>query len=232
MLVSENELQEVIWRAFRGFGWPRAISKDIADAIVWLEMHDLDGLHCLAHCIRHPAHYQDGAVAPIEETNETVTFDTSNNLQTLAGDLTLNMALGKSIETGQPATVHQHNAPLPRLSLASLMSSYIPVEAIVSDHEAQFLVTRDKKIVKTKTAAEESQISVFYGYSDHQLSGPQDATVLDQATLAKTYQKNLARGLSIPDALWQQLDALAIESMVEATDASRARGAGENATIG
>ncbi len=231
MLVSENELQEIIWRAFRGFGWPRAESKDIADAIVWLEMHDLDGMQCLQHCIENRERYAFGAVAPASETDSQLTLDADNSLVLLAGDMALNLAIGKSIETGQPSTIFQTHAPVGKLALAHLDQSAVEVEAMIRGNDTTYFYTQDRSIIEA-TVQGEAALTVFVGHETSQLPAHAATTAITQAQRVNTYHRNLDTGLAIDDALWTQLETLAIASMVEATDESRARGAGENAVIG
>ncbi len=234
MLVSENELQELVWRVLRGYGWPRAESKDIANAIVWLEMHQLDGLAPLRTLLEAPTTFSHQPTTISAETGTTITLHTANNIALLAGDLAVDLAIGKALETSRAVRVQLLDTPVPTLLIASAAAKddVFAVDITTNTHVMRLLHNGDLSIAPQHNPETAAAAHIYVGNQPLPAFPRRTATHIPHHVSQQHYQAHLASGIAITNTDWHHLNMLALNSMVEATEESRQRGAGENAIIG
>jgi LDH2 family malate/lactate/ureidoglycolate dehydrogenase len=251
--VSQNELTGLCRRAFEGLGFPPGDHEDAADMVVWLEQHGLGGVEALRRALdrlttepRHPMSraFEDSSIGVI---------DGADNSVMLCGSLAADLAYAKARRKGL-AVVKIQNCFNRKLMLGylarcarrgmSLMAFWrnseepVVIEQVVSiraydDYPTLLLYQiEDEDATLTRNRSVTLIASPHFSMLQALHPDPDEATLL-QVIRPEEFerQSHLAwqQGLEVEDDVWWRLKELAGRTLVEASEESRARGAGENA---
>lgn len=253
MKVSHNELSGLCRRAFEGLGFTAGDHEDAADMVVWLEQHGLDGLEALRGGLDR---VHDGANAALErvfEDSSLAVIDAHDNSILCCGSLAADLVYTRARRKGL-AVVKVHHCYNRKLMLGylarcarrgmSMMAFWrntqapVAVEQVVSiraydDYPTLLLYQvedRDERLARNHSVTLIASPHFAMLQSLH--PDPEEATLLqalDPEDFARQSRRVWDEGLEVDQALWRLLKGLADRTLVEETEQSRRRGAGEDA---
>jgi len=253
MRVSHNELTGLCRRAFEGLGFPSGEHDDAADMVVWLEQHGLHGVDQLRRGLDHLA---GGPYARMEkrfEDSSVVVIDGGGNSVLVSGSLAVDLVYAKARRKGL-AVVKIQNCYNRRLMLGYLARCArrgMNLLAFWRDSEEPVVV---EQVVSIR-AHEEFPTLLLYQIDDHDDTltrnrsvtlvasphfsmlqalhpDPEEATLLEvlgPEDFEKQSQLVWEQGMEVDDDVWLRLKELSGRTLVEESEQSRLRGAGEGA---
>jgi LDH2 family malate/lactate/ureidoglycolate dehydrogenase len=254
MKVSHNELTGLCRRAFEGLGFPAGEHEDAADMVVWLEQHGLHGVDALRRGLdrlgerprtRIERPYEDTSLAVIEGGGNSVLL-----MGSLSVDLVYAKARRKGLAVVKIRDCHDRRLMLGYLArcarrgmslLAFWRNAEDPrvVEQVVSirayeDYPTMLLYEiDDRDDTLTRNRSVTLIASPHFAMLQSLHPDPEEATllrVLAPEDLEAESRKVWDAGMDVDEDVWARLKTLAARTLVEATEESRARGAGEDAT--
>lgn len=251
MKVSHNELTALCSRAFEGLGFPPGTHEDAAEMVVWLEQHGLGGIDALWRGLDH---LKANTVQPMnrvfEDASVTV-IDAAGNSVLVCGSLAADLVYTKARRKGLAVVKLQrcYNRKLMLGCLAHCARRGMNLMAFWRDREDPVVV---EQVVSIR-AGEEYPTLLLYRVDDPCDAGTRNRSVtliaspnfsllqalkpdLEEAALIEALGPDDFRtqsrrvwedGLEVEGRLWSGLKELSALTLVESTDMSRLRGAGE-----
>ena len=241
MKIAYTELNDILNKVFEGFGFPLGDYEDFAKVISWLEFHNWPILERVLQAAPSPH-----ALLPIlnPEDSHSASINVQKNVPFMASSLAIDLAYVKSLQLeGTTADVWLLNPILPDLLIPNLLSIG------KRNYDAQLIWHQGRKRiywVLLEKGATYPNITVYsgdplpinlavhieVGTAVYPYSPPLEVTdshLITPAELEDRFKNNIVHGLEIEADLWQQLRLLSKNVLVEATQESRNKGAGENA---
>lgn len=253
MRVSHNELSGLCRRAFEGLGFPPGDHEDAADMVVWLEQHGLGGVDAMRQGLNRLTTEPRRAMNRAFEDSSIGIIDGAGNSVMLCGSLAADLVYAKARRKGLAVVKIQdcYNRRLMLGYLGRCARRGMSLMAFWRNSEDPVVI---EQVVSIR-AYDEYPTMLLYQIDDHDetLTRNRSVTLMasphfsmlqalhpdpDEATLLKVVrpeelerQSHLAfeQGLDVDDEVWWQLKGLAGRTLVEASEESRARGAGEQA---
>ncbi|MDB5994690.1 MAG: lactate dehydrogenase [Pseudomonas sp.] len=240
MRVSLNEIQVICRKAFEGIGFAPGDCDDAAEMIAWLQLQGLDGIGALKKAL---AFLHDEVDRPIETCYEDaaqLTLDAHGQSVLRCAAQAVELGVGKALRSGSALIRirHCHNR--------ILLLGYL---ARCAEQGLNFCVYwRDarQEMVATLSAGQTSPSLRVQALPDTARSDEQSINVLisrhftllprlsaegvepDLAVVQPSLARKLAGGLEVDDEAWARLKKLGEQVLVESTEESRRRGAGES----
>ena len=253
MRVSQNELTGLCRRAFEGLGFPPGDHEDAADMVVWLEQHGLGGVDTLRRALTRLTSEPRTAMTRSFEDSSLGVIDAKGNSILLCGSLAADLAYAKARRKGLSVVkIHDcYNRKLMMGYLArcarrgmNLMAFWrnsedpVVVEQVVSirayeDYPTLLLYQiEDQDDTLTRNRSVTLIASPHFSMLQSLHPDPEEAT-LQQVVRPEDFERQSNRvwedGLQVEDDVWNRLKELSGRTLVEATEESRNRGAGEGA---
>jgi LDH2 family malate/lactate/ureidoglycolate dehydrogenase len=251
MKVSHNELTGLCRRAFEGLGFHAGDHEDAADMVVWLEQHGLGGVDALRRGLDHLASNNRLAVQRAFEDTSLAVINAADNSVLVCGSLAADLVYAKARRKGL-AVVKLQNCYNRILMLGYLArcarrgmnllafwrNSEDPkvVEQVVSIRAYEEYPTlllyevEDPDDNFTRNRSVTLIASPHFSMLQALYPDPEEATllqVLGPDDCQRQSRHVLDHGMEVDDALWQRLKELSALTLVESSEESRARGAGE-----
>jgi len=230
MRVSFNEVQVISRKAFEGLGFAPGDCDDAADMIARLQQHGLDGIGALKKAL---AFLHDEVDRPIETCYEDaaqLTLDAHGQSVLRCAAQAVELGVSKALRGGSAfiRIRHCHNR--------ILLLGYL---ARCADQGLNFCVYwRDarQELVATFSAGDSQPSLRVHELPQPAMSDEQSInvlisrhfTLLPRLSLAGKHSQSLADGLEVDDEVWGMLKKLGERVLVESTEESRRRGAGES----
>lgn len=253
MKVSHNELSGLCRRAFEGLGFPAGDHEDAADMVVWLEQHGLGGVEAVQAGLAHISTHGTRPLTRTFEDSSLAVIDAGENSILVCGSLAADLVYARARRKGL-AVVKVHNCFNRKLMLGylarcarrgmSMMAFWrntqapVAVEQVVSIRAYEEFPTlllyqvedRDERLAKNHSVTLIASPHFAMLQSLH--PDPEEATrlqVLGPEDFERQSRRVWSEGLEVDDAVWNQLRELSSRMLVEETEESRRRGAGEDA---
>lgn len=251
MHVSLNEFTLTCRRALDGLGFPPGEFEDAADMVVWLEQHGLGGARLLGEILPRLAGEQWPALARVHDDGGCVVMAMDHGSLLHGGSLAADLACTRALETGLGIV------RLRGCRDRSFILGYLARCARRGHHIAAFWCTGEPRraIQNVGVALADERLPVFRRFRadgggeqeadtdtltlmatrDFAMlpAAPADHSAIEllEMVTAEEFDARSRRawdqGVDVDRWVWQELKSLADRKLVEATDASRARGAGE-----
>ena len=239
MRVAHNEFLSLCRKVFEGKGLSLGDYEDCAEAIVWLEMHGMDGvaelqtlLDCSPKGESGPPRFEDTTLAVLE----------ASDWSRVCGGLAVDLAYTKALHQGM-AMVELVGSPAPRLVIRSLLDcARRGMNALAHWRDKdlrQHLVTVEAggAYPAYQLLAASEPGSGMAGASPVTIVCSRGITLEASTTtpvlmrlapedFAERYRRALVEGIEVDEILWQRLVELSRNVLVESTEESRRRGAG------
>ncbi len=253
MRVSHNELTGLCRRAFEGLGFPPGDHEDAADMVVWLEQHALGGVEALRRGLDRLTSEARASMSRTFEDASIGVIDGAGNSVMLCGSLAADLVYAKARRKGL-AVVKIHDCYNRKLMLGylarcarrgmSLMAFWrnsedpVVIEQVVSirafDDYPTLLLYQidDQDDTLTRNRSVTLIASPHFAMLQSLHPDPEEATLLQvipPEEFARQSRRVWEEGLEVDDDVWWRLKELAGRTLVESSDSSRARGAGEGA---
>lgn len=253
MKVSQNELTGVCRRAFEALSFPAGDHEDAADMVVWLEQHGLEGVGALKRGLDHMASATFPVPIRLYDDPSFAVFDAAGNSILVCGSMAADLAYARARRKGLAVVKvpHCHNRLLMLGSLARCARRGMNMLAFWHNREAPRVV---EQVVSIR-AGEDYPTLLLYEVDDRDDTYTRNHSVTvmaspnfdlapslhpdpDGVTLLRVLEPDsfraqskrvLREGMEVDEALWKRLKALSSSLLVEETEASRERGAGERA---
>lgn len=254
MKVSHNELTGLCRRAFEGLGFPTGDHEDAADMVVWLEQHGLHGVDALRRGLDYLAVGEDGRLTRAFEDSSIAVIDAAGKSILVCGSVAADLAYTKAKRKGL-AVVKVQNCFNRKLMLGylarcarrgmSMMAFWrdaedpVVVEQVVSIRAYEEYPTlllyqiddRDDNLTRNRSVT--LLASPHFAMLQSLHPDPEEATLLESLgpeDFEKQSKRVWTEGLEVDDELWARLKELSNRTLVEETEQSRRRGAGEDAS--
>jgi len=253
MKVSYNELSGLCRRAFQGLGFPDGGHEDAADMVVWLEQHGLGGIAALQAGLDRMESAPPTPLSRVYDDPGLAVIDAAGSSTLACGALAADLVHAKARRSGM-AVAHLHNCCNRKLMLGYLARCArrgVSMLAFWRDSQASETV----ELVVSMHAGEEHPRLLLYQVQDQgQRPAPHPSVTLIASphfALTQSLQPHPAgtgllerlepedfreqslkvwnEGIDIDKATWTRLKALADRMLVEESEESRRRGAGEQA---
>lgn len=236
MLISHNEIEATCKKVFEGMGFAAGEDEAAAVSVAWLELH---GLPILATFGEHLGGMgQEVGCMPtlVEETPTSVSFDCDSCCCLITGTPAVSYAFAKAMQVEQ-MLCELHGVGLPELLLPQLVSfaqrglsiamTWEDQTAVVNEGEQYPMLTRREgkgKTADSKGALPHTIITfqkIPFTNPTHPLKKPTD--------FHAAYKHHCHHGIVVDENVWQTYIKLSKAVLVPETEASRLRGAGEDA---
>ncbi len=237
MIVAYTELKDILKKVFEGMGFPWGDYEDCADDVAWMELH---GWSVLDAALNGQSLTQSNAARFLYEDEAQAVIDAQNNGGLIYGSLALDLAIVKA--RTQPITVVKLlNVSCPQLIMPSLPHcAEQGVNALVSwqDKYENYVVFMDRQekfptvsIFSNATDTIDSNLVIVCGTAVTFCPSTQSepTRVVTPTDFQENLDHRIENGILVDDGLWQQLVLRSKKILVEATEESRKKGAGENA---
>lgn len=255
MKVSHNELTGLCRRAFEAAGFPAGDHEDAADMVVWLEQHGLGGVDALRRGLDYLLVANPPNMVRRFEDSSVSVIDAAGNSVLVCGSLAADLVYTKARRRGL-AVVKLQNCYNRRLMLGYLarcarrgmnMLAFwrdreepSVIEQVVSiraweDHPTLLLYQvddRDEQLARNRSVTLIG--SPHFSMLQALHPDPEDAKLLEMLA-PEDFERQSRRvwdeGMEVDEGLWQRLKELSARMLVEATELSRLRGAGEGGLV-
>jgi len=251
MKVSHNELTGLCQKAFAGLGFHAGDHEDAADMVVWLEQHGLGGVDNLRRGLDYLAKRDTAAIQRAFEDSSVGVIDAAGNSVLVCGSLVADLAYAKARRKGLAVVKLRdcHNRILMLGYLArcarrgmNLMAFWrnsedpVVVEQVVSIRAYEEYPTlllyqvEDPDDTYTRNRSVTLLASPHFSMLQALYPDPEEATllqVLGPEDFERQSRRVLEQGMEVDDDLWQRLKDLSALNLVESSETSRQRGAGE-----
>lgn len=250
MKVSYNELQGLCRKAFLGMGFEDGDASDAADMVAWMQLHELDGLEALNRGLDYLlAEQQEQERAPVllYSDGDLAVLDGQGHSVLRSSSLALELGFAKARARGLSVIKIRrcHNRQLIMGYLARIAGRGMNVTAFwrnaqqpLTEQVVGFRANGpvpEIRVYAVKQVPEENEPNdgitlVFANHVDllPSMRSEFDYDLLachEESALLASRERAMLDGISVDDAVWSRLKALATRILVESTDASRA-GAG------
>ncbi|UVJ42398.1 DUF3726 domain-containing protein [Pseudomonas sp. LS1212] len=243
MRVSLNEIQVVCRKAFEGIGFAPGDCDDAAEMIAWLQLHGLDGIGTLEKALAFLETETDRPFNTCYEDAAQLTLDAFGQSVLRCAAQAVELGIAKALGTGSASVRirHCHNRLLLLGYLARCSEQGLSFCVHWRDARQQWLATfaagqaspsLQVLDLAQPAQADEQSINVLVSRDFSLLPAPNEpgaATRLNLGwqDLAATAASQRANGLAVDDQVWAALKKLGERVLVESTEESRRRGAGE-----
>lgn len=253
MKVSRNELTGLCRRAFEGLGFHAGDHEDAADMVVWLEQHGLGGVDALRRGLKYLIDRPHSPIIRDFEDSSLAVLDGAGNSVLACGSLAADLAYAKARQKGL-AVVKLGNCYNRRLMLGYLprcarrgmnliafwrdREEPVVVEQVVSIRAYEAYPTlllyqvEDPEEVHTPNRSVTLIGSPHFSMLQRLYPDPEEATLLEvlhPEDFEHESRHVFDHGMEVDEELWQWLRDLSARTLVESTEESRTRGAGEAA---
>jgi len=251
MKISYNEILTLSQKAFEGAGCGPGQYQDAAEMISWLALHGLGAWTSIYDDLRigfFNANPSEIPIPQLYEDDTVIMLDSRQSSSLFSGPSATDFAYLAAMEKGDGA-VSLKNCQHPMLLLAFL-SRYAQrgmhslTQWQEQDHTRSVVFVADQplptiyranseRLDKNDNVSGELYTDVMIRFSSRSpFSAPSDAEIHYSPTqLQEQRTEHLEQGIEIDERLWAQLQHLAKRVLVEATEESRQRGAGEGSEI-
>lgn len=241
MKISHTELNDLLQKIFEGLGFSRGDYEDLARSICWLEFRNWPILKKVLD-VAQKSQVKQPKIS--FEDSHSATIAVEKSIAFMAGALPHNLAYVKSRALeGTAVEVSLLNPILPLLLIPNLiLIASRGYQGRIIWHEGVTQIFH----ISISARAIYPDVTIYYGedlprnlaafvevgtavssYSPP--LGILEVEKISARTLRKRFTDNIANGLEIEDSLWQTMIELSKKVLVEATEESRNKGAGENA---
>lgn len=243
MRVSLNEIQVVCRKAFEGIGFAPGDCDDAAEMIAWLQLHGLDGIGTLKKALAFLETETDRPFNTCYEDAAQLTLDALGQSVLRCAAQAVELGIAKAMRTGAASIRirHCHNRVLLLGYLARCSEQGLNFCAYWRDARQQWLATfgagQSSPSLQVHDLAQPAQpdeqsINVLISRHFNLLPAPAEPSTaprlnLGWQALADTAASQRASGLVVDDDVWATLKKLGERVLVESTEESRRRGAGE-----
>lgn len=230
MRVSFNEVQVISRKAFEGLGFAPGDCDDAADMIACLQQQGLDGIGALKKALAFLHNEVDRPIETCYEDAAQLTLDAHGQSVLRCAAQAVELGVSKALRGGSAfiRIRHCHNR--------ILLLGYL---ARCADQGLNFCVYwRDarQELVATFSAGDSQPSLRVHELPQPAMSDEQSInvlisrhfTLLPRLSLAAKHSQSLADGLEVDDEVWGMLKKLGERVLVESTEESRRRGAGES----
>ncbi|MED5610904.1 DUF3726 domain-containing protein [Pseudomonas sp. JH-2] len=241
MRVAFNEVQVLCRKAFEGLGLDPGDGEDAAQMVAWAQLHGLDGLGALA---RGLSFMESDAQRPVElcyEDDGQVLLDAGGQSVLRSAVLALELGAAKAMRSGAASVRIRrcHNRILLLAHLAGCARRGLNVcaywrdtrqEAVVSFAAGQGCPRLSVYRLPAGSRDDEQSLNILLSqYFQLSQRVPEGALLIDRDAdnLAETAERQLSEGIEVDPQVWDTLKRLGERVLVESTEASRLRGAGE-----
>ena len=244
MRVSLNEIQVVCRKAFEGIGFAPGDCDDAADMIAWLQVQGLDGIDALKKSLVYLHDEVDRPFDTCYEDAAQLTLDAHGQSVLRCAAQAVELGVSKALRGGSALIRirHCHNRILLLGYLARCADQGLNFCVYWRDARQELVATLGAghsspslRVYDLQQPAQSDEQSINVLISRHfnllpRLSAQDVAPSLelDQQTLANGAHQRLAGGLEVDDGVWAMLKKLGEQVLVESTEESRRRGAGES----
>lgn len=253
MKVSHNELSGLCRRAFEGLGFPAGDHEDAADMVVWLEQHGLGGIEALRGGLDHIHSGDNEPLSREFEDSSLAVINAHGNSVLTCGSLAADLVYARARRKGLAVVKVQncHNRKLMLGYLARCARRGMSMMAFWRDSQAPVVI---EQVVSIR-AREEYPTLLLYQVEDrddrltrnHSVTliasphfamlqslhpDPEEAGLLQElgpGDFERQSRRVWNEGLEVDEELWARLKTLAGRMLVEESEESRRRGAGEDA---
>jgi LDH2 family malate/lactate/ureidoglycolate dehydrogenase len=243
MRVSLNEIQVVCRKAFEGIGFAPGDCDDAAEMIAWLQLHGLDGIGTLNKALLFLETETDRPFNTCYEDAAQLTLDAHGQSVLRCAAQAVELGIGKALRTGSASVRirHCHNRLLLLGYLARCTDQGLNYCVHWRDAQQQWLATfgagQSSPSLQVHTSvqpdqSDEQSINVLISRHFQLLPAPNEQATapdlnLDWQLLADTATRQRSTGLEVNANVWAALKKLGERVLVESTEESRRRGAGE-----
>ncbi|MGI9292574.1 MAG: DUF3726 domain-containing protein [Pseudomonadales bacterium] len=249
MKISKNELTAALKKAFEGIGFGVGDYEDAAGMVTWLETHGLQGLAQLHAALPHLIEKPYLQIELSQEDDRLAVLDAQGGSTLICGGQAVDMAYTKArnMDFGIVQLINCHNRKMiierlvntARRGMACMAywrSSGGPTAFTLVSIDAHAEYPNCVEYTTQDCDAENKQSMVFlcganlsvlqeYVADFLPVSSDSVASATPEA-MESSYKQALERGIEMDLALWESLEKLINNVLVEATETSRA-GAGE-----
>lgn len=253
MKVSYNELSGLCRRAFQGLDFPDGGHEDAADMVVWLEQHGLGGIAALQAGLDHIQSTPSKTFSRVLDEPGLAVIDVAGSSSLSCGALAGDLVYTKAKRNGMAVVQLQncYNRKLMLGYLARCARRGMSMLAFWRNSQAPAAV---EQVVSMHAGREYPTLLLYRVQDEHRRLAPNHSVTLiasPQFALTQSLHPNPAgtgllellepddfreqsrkvwnEGIEIDEATWTRLKALADRMLVEESDESRRRGAGEQA---
>ncbi|MDX1606468.1 MAG: DUF3726 domain-containing protein [Candidatus Competibacterales bacterium] len=218
MIVSDNEIQVLVCKAGEARGLEPGLREDLAEACAWLARHQLPGLELAAAVLQEDCSVRPRPLAEPGHWN----LAGGSLLLWLRPLLEHHLALN-----GQAVELILENARDPLAMLPVLLTAGPALradwQAAAGDADDQVRGPRQELRGRFREPTQTiGRLRIRF-----ELPGSTIAPWLDADALTQRRAHSLDHGIEVPESTWKTLRAMARNILVEASEASRQRGAGE-----
>jgi LDH2 family malate/lactate/ureidoglycolate dehydrogenase len=237
MIVAHTELRDILNKVFEGMGFHLGDYEDCANNIAWMELH---GWPVLKDVLKAPTMPRSEAARFLYEDQILSVIDAKNNGGLIYGSLALDLAALKA-KNQAAVVIKLVNAANPQLIMPSLPHcagaglNVLVTWQVTDQNFVVFMAANEKyptvATFSANTAAADSDLTIVCGLAvSFSLPTESNSNILIRPVdFQEQYDFHIKYGISIDDAQWQQLVSLSKNILVEATETSRLKGAGEDA---
>ena len=218
MIVSDNEIQVLVCKAGEARGLEPGLREDLAEACAWLARHQLPGLELAAAVLQEDCSVRPRPLAEPGHWN----LAGGSLLLWLRPLLEHHLALN-----GQEIELILENARDPLAMLPVLLPTGL---ALCADWQATDADAHERvRALRQELRGRFREPTRTGGRLRIRFEPPGSTTApwLDAAALTQRRAHSLDHGIEVPESAWETLVAMARDILVEASEASRQRGAGE-----
>lgn len=244
MRVSLNEVQVICRKAFEGIGFATGDCDDAAEMIAWLQLQGLDGIGALKKALAFLHDEVDRPFDTCYEDAAQLTLDAHGQSVLRCAAQAVELGVGKALRGGSALIRirHCHNRVLLLGYLVRCAEQGLNFCVYWRDARQELVATFSAgqsspslRVYDLQQPAQSDEQSINVLISRHftllpRLS-PEDLAPslnLDQQTLASSNSQQLSGGLEVDESVWVMLKKLGERVLVESTEESRRRGAGES----
>ncbi|MCU1761085.1 DUF3726 domain-containing protein [Pseudomonas sp. 14P_8.1_Bac3] len=238
MRVSLNEIQVVCRKAFEGIGFAPGDCDDAAEMIAWLQLQGLDGIGALKNALAFLHDEVDRPFATCYEDAGQLTLDAHGQSVLRCAAQAIELGVSKALRGGSALIRirHCHNRLLLLGYLARCADQGLNFcvywrdarqERVATLSAGQLIPSLRVQALPQPADSDEQSINVLI--SRHFTLLPRlSAEGIDPEITRPSPARRLADGLEVDDEVWSMLKKLGEQVLVESTEESRRRGAGES----
>ncbi len=249
MKISKNELLSTLKKTFEGMGFAVGDYEDAANMVVYLETHGLQGLAQLQAALPHLLDKPNLQIELIQDDDKLIVLDAQGSSTLVCGGQAVDLAYTKARHSGfgavQLSNCHNRKMIIERLVNAARRgmagvaywrhSVNSAVYAVVSIAPHAEYPTYQEYLTDGRKTESKQSIFVLFGPNLSVLqeqvaavvpAGSDNIANVDPAAMQSAYHDALEYGIDMHLTLWNYLQELVKNVLVEATETSRA-GAGE-----
>lgn len=235
MKISHTELRDILTKVFEGMGFPLGDYEDCANTISWLALH---GFPILDQIDQVDPFTQSRPTQILNEDEQTAVLDAQNNGGLIYGSLALDLAYLKAKPSGKGKVILK-NGRFPQLLLPHLPSVaqrgfYGRLQWPENTRKFMAIIAPQAPYPTLYELIDPVELpdEIIITCTNAPFTTP-DAPqrIKTPAQFEACCLRHIENGLTVKTAVWQQLVRLSKNILVEATETSRTKGAGEDAGL-